>query len=195
MSRARLVLLTGEPGSGKSTLGRLLARELRVPFIARDEIRGGLAFSAGVWTDDFEAMPSADDAIEAFLAAVVGLLESGVSCVAEYVVRSSRPGDLDRLRRAGDVIVVRTSCPNALDRMADRHRRERLIANPNVLAAAGVDSVDAHTEQAVDRMRRIVDDASNAFPVSVLDVDTTDGYRPDIDTIIDVVTGDPADGR
>ena len=40
-------MVTGAPGSGKSTLGAELSRALRMPFIARDDVRGGLFFTAG----------------------------------------------------------------------------------------------------------------------------------------------------
>lgn len=188
--RPRLIVLTGEPGSGKTTLGRRLASELRLPFIARDEVRGGLAMTAGVWGDEFVGMPSGEQAVEAFLTAVEALLASGVSCVAEYVLRASRSGDLERLASVADVAVVRTGCPGALDRMAERHRHERLVANPNVLAASDVTTPDEHAAQAVARMRSVVDDMAVEFPTAtrVLDVDTTDGYEPDLESIIAFVT-------
>lgn len=78
MARPRVVLLTGAPGSGKSAIGSELAKHLRLPFIARDDIRGGLLFSAGAWGDRLERVPPGDEAVEVFLATVEGLLASGV---------------------------------------------------------------------------------------------------------------------
>ena len=197
MTRPRLVLITGEPGSGKSTLGRRLGSELRLPFVARDDVRGGLAFTAGVWgdADDFGGMPSSDDAVEAFLSTLESMLSHGVSCVAEYVVRANRPRDLERLRAVGDLVVVRTACAGALDRMVERHRSERLVGLPNTLAAAGVASADQHAALAADRMRVVVDEMLTDFPVPILDVDTDDGFAPDVETIIAFVTSDAVDGR
>ena len=65
--RPRIVLLTGAPGSGKSTLGRNLSSALRVPFIARDDVRGGMAMTAGAWDGTLERLPAADTAFDAFL--------------------------------------------------------------------------------------------------------------------------------
>jgi predicted kinase len=71
--------VTGAPGTGKSTLGKMLATMLRVPFIARDDIRGGLVFSAGAWSDAPIELPPGDEAVELFLETVEGLLAREVS--------------------------------------------------------------------------------------------------------------------
>ena len=85
------------PGSGKSTLARQLSGLLRVPYLARDDVRGGMFFTAGAWRDELERVPSADEAVDVFLHVAERLLACGVSCVLEYVVRAHRPGDLERI--------------------------------------------------------------------------------------------------
>lgn len=67
MDRTRIVLVTGAPGSGKSTLGAELARSLRIPFVARDDVRGRLFFTDGGWTPNPRRVPSSDEAVETLL--------------------------------------------------------------------------------------------------------------------------------
>lgn len=183
-----MILLTGAPGTGKSTLGRALATALRVPFIARDDVRGGLLFTAGAWGDDLERVPPGDEAVEVFLQTVEGLLNSGVSCVAEYVVRSHRPEDLERLLAAGDCVVIVTGCADPATRLVERTASDRLIASPAVLRAIGAASVEDHTAAMVERMRLVEQEMRGEFPAPVLRVDTTHGYVLDLDEIIRFVT-------
>ncbi len=188
MSRPTIVLITGAPGSGKSTLGRQVALRLRLPFIARDDIRGGLLFTAGAWSDRLERIPPGDEAVEAFLGVAESLLVNGVSCVVEYVIRRHRPDDFDRIAALGDCVVIITSCTDPMVRVRERNLSDRLVSSPPVLEAAGFSSIEQHTEALVARMRGVTGEIRVDFPVPVLAVDTDDGYRPSLDDITSFVT-------
>jgi predicted kinase len=186
--KPRVVLVTGAPGSGKSTLARQLSIALRVPLVARDEIRGGLLFTAGAWGDSLERIPSADEAVEVFLGQIERLSSRGVSCVAEYLVRAHRPNDLARILAAGDCVVVITECEHAIERFAERNRGDLLISQPAVLDAIGCESVEAHTDSAIERMCQAESEMLRVFPVPALVVDTSDGYDPPISEIVSFAT-------
>ena len=59
--RPLVVLLVGEPGSGKTTLGRALSEALHLPFLARDQVRRGLFFTAGAWSAAPGEVPPSDE--------------------------------------------------------------------------------------------------------------------------------------
>jgi hypothetical protein len=180
--------VTGAPGSGKSTLGRELALRLRLPFVARDDVRGGLLFTAGAWTERLDRIPPGQEAVEAFLATVERLLASGVSCIVEYVVREGRPDDFDRITALGDCVVIMTSCDDPIGRVRDRNLADRLASNPVVLEAAGYSSVDEHTDAVIARMRLVIDEMRVCFPVPVLEVATDADDAPSLDDIVSFVT-------
>jgi predicted kinase len=50
MSKISLIIITGLPGTGKTTLGKKLAEEFRLPFICKDDIKEFLFDSLG-WKD------------------------------------------------------------------------------------------------------------------------------------------------
>lgn len=187
--RPRVILLTGAPGSGKSTLGRKISEALRIPFVARDDIRGGMSLTAGAWSDTLDVLPSGEAAVEAFLQIVEVVLRHGVSCVVEYVFRSNRPHDLDRVLAIGDAVVITAHCSDVEARLIERNGRDRLVANPAVLRAAGVSSVDEHTVAMVERMRLLQLEMMTEFPVPTLTVDTSGGYEPDFETVLGFAVG------
>jgi predicted kinase len=71
-----VVLITGLPGSGKNTLARRLSQLLRIPYLARDDVRGGLLFTEGAWADTLDRIPSAEEAVDVFLATAEQLLRA-----------------------------------------------------------------------------------------------------------------------
>lgn len=48
MSKPLLLIISGAPCTGKTTLGRKIAREFRLPFVSRDDIKESLFDSLGV---------------------------------------------------------------------------------------------------------------------------------------------------
>ena len=76
-----------------------------------------------------------------------------------------------------------------------RNAADRLIANPAVLRAAGLASVAEHTDMAVRRMAIVAREMRRDFPLPTLQVDTTHGYRPDIEAILAFVTDPSTTGR
>lgn len=193
--RPRVVLVTGAPGSGKTTLGAELSGALRLPFLARDDVRGGLFFTAGGWGARPGRVPTSDESVEAFLRIVEATASLGVSCIVEYVVRRHRPADLERLSAAADCVVVLTECRDHLERFARRTRADRLLNRPAVLDALGYATIDEHTSDAVGRMRAMADAMRVDLDLPTLRVATDAGYRPGLDAIVDfVVTGTPPAG-
>lgn len=178
------ILITGAPGSGKSQLGRTLSAELRVPFLARDDVRGGLAFTAGAWTDRIDEIPTAADATSTFLDTVEGLSRTGVSCVVEYVVRKGKPEEFERLRQASNCRVIITATHRWLERYRERNDSDRFVSNPAVLRHLGFATPQEHTAATIPRMIDLVAEMETDFSVPTLRVETTDGWDPSLEDIV-----------
>jgi Mg2+ and Co2+ transporter CorA len=144
-----------------------------------------MTMTAGAWRDALEQLPASDTAVDAFLDIVELTLRRGVSCIAEYVFRSHRPDDLQRILVAGDAVVIVTTCPDPQPRLVERNAADRLVALPGVLRAAGASSVAEHTAAMVERMRSVELEMMTRFPVPTLTVDTTDQYDPGLDMIVE----------
>jgi predicted kinase len=173
--RPRVVLLTGEPGSGKTGLGLELARALHVPFLARDQVRRGMYLTIGGWGDEPVPAPTAEEAVEAFLRVAETLTGLGISCIVEYVVRVDRPEDLARITTVADCVVVETWCADAPARRAHRDLENPLLAGQ---------PADAEQERA-ERMARVTEAMQRSFDLPTLRVCTDSGYVPPLGSIID----------
>ena len=109
----RLVVVSGLPGTGKSTVAAALATQLGAVHLRTDELR-----PAGLGTAEARYSPAAVDRVyDALLAKATTLLERGRSVVADATWRSARPREaVARAARTAvvDLRVLECRAPAAL---------------------------------------------------------------------------------
>jgi shikimate kinase len=124
-----VISLVGLPGSGKSTVGRQLARRLGLPFIDSDpEIERRIGCTIREYFER-EGEDSFRDAEEATIAELTQLVDStGVPVNTRCVLSTGggtvlRQANRDRLRASGYVIYLRSNPEEVFKRL--RHDRNR----------------------------------------------------------------------
>lgn len=171
-----LVVVSGPPGAGKTTLAHRLARRVGCPAICRDEIKEGMVHAAG----DFIAAPIDEltlRTLPTFFQVLELLLTAGVTTVAEaaFQDRLWRPylrplGGLADLR----VVHCQISAEMAWDRIQQR-QGESPIRRAHADAYLIDQQMHAAGHDSFDRVR---------LDAPEIEVDTSDGYRPGLDEIV-----------
>ncbi|MCO6059682.1 shikimate kinase AroK [Pseudomonas sp. MOB-449] len=124
----RNLILIGPMGAGKSTIGRLLAKELRLPFKDSDkeiEQRTGADIP---WIFDVEGEQGFRDREQAM---IEELCEQGGVVLATGGGAVLRPANRQALRSGGRVVYLHTSVEQQIERTArDRNRPLLRSADP-----------------------------------------------------------------
>jgi predicted kinase len=178
-----LVIVSGAPASGKTTLAPLLADRLPLPLLSKDRLRV-------VFYEAFNAQSRAESArllgpaFTVYYGLISELLRSGVGVVAECNFhRGISEPELRPVAALGTPIIIhcQTSREVSYQRFIARHDlglRERRYAYDG-------DRIDA-LERGIPQ-----EPWERAEPVEidapVLRVDTTDGYAPSLDEIVDFI--------
>ena len=169
-----LVLVTGPPAAGKSTLAARLADDLGLPLLAKDAFKEAVADGFGVSTFD-DGRRAGAAAVRALYATAAELLRREVSCiVVSAFPRGFAETDLAPLLALAAGAVV--DCRAADDICRERYR-SRTGRHPCHADTDRVDTIDWRAYDPLD------------LDVPVLTVDTTDGYRPGYETVLSFVSG------
>jgi len=125
-----MVIMSGMPGSGKTTLGWQLSRRLHVPFVCRDDIKTGLHVTHDA-AKPTEARTYAALAFDCSYAVVRELATSGVSAVAEAPFHAGRSEpDIAALEPLATLLHVRVTTPARVSLPRYRQTGRRWAASP-----------------------------------------------------------------
>lgn len=186
--RPSLIVVSGPPASGKTTLAHALAQAVHCPAICRDEIKEG--FVAGAEPVSF--VPERGDAANqmataAFFDVVDLMLRRGVTLVAEAAFQHHRwEPRLSAFRKLADARVINCVVDNVVARQRRRQRwinepwRRRFHADPDLEQLAGMDAPSVDPPGGYQPIR---------LDLPTLVVDTSDGYSPEFDEIVTFAGG------
>lgn len=167
--------ISGAPGSGKTTLARLLADQLYIPSISSDLIHGGVAFSNPEHNRE-------QTLLNIFVPIMIEMSKKGISFVADQVLQkgTSEVYIVDKLRPYATIINIHTVCDNPIERYEERIKH---ADSPNIIERR------EHLLERAKHHKGNLDRTSQPLELSlpVLTVNTNDDYRPSLGEIVSFI--------
>lgn len=174
-----LIIVTGRPASGKTTLAHTLARKIRCPIISRDEIKEGLI-------NTIKTVEKIEDrakwhVYDTFFGVVELLLTNNITLVAEAAFQHKLwIPKLELLKNIAEIKIIYCRIDSKLARL---RFIQRGLSDPQ--------RVFFHGEKAVQAVKEGILPISNYNPpvmnVPTLTVNTSDGYEPKIAEIVSFI--------
>lgn len=164
-----IVLLSGPPAAGKTTVGRHLQESCRVPYLNRDDFKKHVYPLAETETSRSQRY---DASRQVWLEAVPAVTAAGRSLVADPVASSPTdwevlPPSLAELHQR--IVEVRLTAPRTI--LIDRFRTRSDPPYEGHLVQAVDDAIDLHQEQGrliPDATELLYDTASSAFSIDLV---------------------------
>jgi predicted kinase len=181
--RPLLVIVSGAPGAGKTTLGRTISARLQLPFLAKDELKEAIGDELGAPSDVPASQRLGLAAYRILYTVTARILESGGGAVIESNFRrgQSEP-ELRAIVELADARLVHCSAAAETIRARYAARYQRGDRHPVHLDAL--------------RAGALADDLATGrfepldLDVPVLHVATDDGYMPALERIVEFLGAD-----
>lgn len=166
-----VIYISGAPGSGKTTLAKILAEHLYLHRISSDMVKGGLAY-----TD-----PTQDRNVTTGSVFVPMLIETarlGVSYVVDHVLQKDLAKEtiIDKLLPLANVIYIHVEATDPITRYIERTNESTVpdvIRRRDLLMQRAV-----HHRNNLEKTQHAID-----LGVPTLVVNTDDGYEPSLEQI------------
>lgn len=189
MNKPLLIVVTGSPASGKTTLAHILTDKINCPLISRDELKEGLINTLKVAHTQLDK--SVDLCVyNTFFETINLLISKQISIIVEAAFQDKlwKPKLLDLMNKAEVKVVICKTNPDLIkkrfaNRLSNNSDREKYHGDLSL--SASKKQFAALTE--------------NYQPVNIdtptLQVDTTDNYNPTIEEIIIFINQKKLPGR
>lgn len=179
-----LVIVSGPPGAGKTTLAHKIAQAMGCPAICRDELKEGMVHAAAPGFVAGRGDELTMRTLPVFFDVLALLLKAGVTTVAEAAFQDGpwRAG-LEPLRELAEFRIVH--CMVSADVAFQRSlRRGQTALTRRAHADPGPSEAAEHTawHRAFERL---------SIDTPSMEVDTTDGYWPGLGQIMAFVNAGP----
>ena len=178
--RPYLVIVSGAPGAGKTTLALRLARELALPLLTKDDVKEAIADVIDAKDRD-ESRRIGLAAYGVLYAVAARLLDAGTGLVLESNFERGRAEErLAPLVAKSRAVIVQCEVPEAV--ALERYKTR---------AASGTRHAVHKDEVVIEAWSRGIksDHSSLELGIPVIPVDTSDGYRPALDEIVAALRG------
>ena len=176
MNVPKLIVVTGRPGSGKTTLSHALARSIRCPTLCRDEFKEGLVHTFGERPTPDEHMRLNRQVYDTYFRAVELLLRDGITLVAEAAFLHKLW--VPKLQPLQDIAQIRLIVCSIDPILARTRFIQRNVSDPER---------ESYHGSGVIQPDSVYEPPQLAVPV--LTVDTSDGYNPSLERIKEFVVG------
>ena len=181
MEKPFLIVITGRPASGKTTLAKILSQEIKCPLLSRDAFKEGYVNT--VKLNHVQLGNAVNlNIYETFFKAVELLISNRISVIIEAAFQDKlwKPKLLSLSDRAEIKIIICNTSPDiAKTRFADR-----LLNDPDRNKFHGDKFLNSGKER--DRLMTDHYDPVN-IDAPTLEVDTTENYNPGLGEIISFI--------
>lgn len=176
MRRPLLVIVSGAPGAGKSTLARKIADYMRFPHIERDTVLRSIEFGSD------KQLNRAKDIVPMYYDLLKVMLTRGMSIVTDGTIyQGVSESDIQaHLLPFAHVVNVHARAKNEHQRWLDRENARE--------SRDSKDWINGH----LPTLHKVYDSAVNPLDigVKVIEVDCNDGYYPQISDLVAMIEDD-----